>query len=329
MADPTLAALMAEMKKVGKNVSEQGKSIKDEVAKVEQSFRQEVDSLRTNQQAITNSVNDIGNRVRVLETNGGAKDRLLDEIYASNKKVYIKSRDQLDQFAFQTKIDNACRNVQLAGWNVIPQRQDWYQYVATFLSMEDREKVIFEGQQSIEQGGRAKIKRDVPVSFKNAVRYLEDKGAAFKKASAGRSGENTISTKVIFEGVMAVLKFKEKRAGARWETVEQRGPDEVQAAQPGGIQGIANLDKAAVLHGRHQESHLREHILAALGSSPEALRIVSFELGKNCTKIHCQSSAAASRVAEGLNGKPIPGSNGRFSCFHIPSPAGLQEPMTD
>ena len=333
MSDPTLATLLAEMKKVGKSVSEQTKSIKEEVTsqitRVEQTFKREVETLRSHQQETNNSMAEIGNRVRILETNGGAKDKLLDEIYASNKKIYIKSRDQMDQFAFQEKIDLVCRNVQLAGWTVIPQRQEWYQYVATFLSTEDREKTIFDGQQSIERGGRIKIKRDVPVSFKNAVRSLEDKGAAFKKALAGGNGENTLSTKVVFEGAMAVLKFKERRMGARWETIEQKGPDEVLAGHPGGIQGIADLGKTAVLHGRYQESQLREHITAILGVQWEALRVLRMEPGKNCMKIQCQTASAASRIAEGLNGKTIPGSNNRFSCFHIPAAPGRPEPMDD
>ena len=306
----------------GNEMAALNQKIDEKFGNLDSRVRQEIQQIRSNQDNINATVGAIAERVRELETGSGDKERLTNEIRSSEKKIFVRSRNTLTQHQFNAIIEAS--SITLSAWQPLPRVGQEYRYIGTFWSHEDRERLMYTSQRSIENDNNIKLKRDVPLAFKKGHRELEDAGAAYKKAMRRRNDEgqmiNTISTKITFEGLQAVLKVKDKEPGAQWETWQVKGPDPPrQQSNRQNSRALSGMSCTAILHGNFGEDQVKNHITALANEGWESVGVEGIEPGSQCTKIICRSAEAAAKVARALNGKLIPGgqNNNTYSCHHI------------
>ena len=296
--------------------------IDEKFGNLDRGVRQELQEIRSNQDDINATVGAIAERVRDLENGSGDKERLLNEIRNSEKKIFIRSPNTLTQHQFNALIEAS--SITLSAWQPLPRAGQEYRYIGTFWSHEDRERLMYTSQRSVESENNIKLKRDVPLSYKKGYRELEDAGAAYKKATKMTNNEgqltNTISTKITFEGLKAVLKVRNKEQGAQWETWQVKGPDPPrQQSSRQSSRTLSEMSRTAILHGNFSEDQIKNHISTLARESWESVGVEGIVPGNQCTKIICRNSEAAAKVARSLNGKQIPGgqNNNTYSCHHI------------
>ena len=311
----------AETKR-GSEIAALNQKIDEKFGSLNNGVRQEIQEIRSNQDNINATVGAIAERVRELETGSGDKERLLSEIRNAEKKIFVRSPNTYTQHQFNALIEAS--NITLSAWQPLPRAGQEYRYIGTFWSHEDRERLMYTSQRSVEESNNIRLKRDVPLSYKKGYRDLEDAGAAYKKAMKKTNDQgqlvNGISTKITFEGLKAVLKVRNKEQGAQWETWQAIGPDPPrQQANRQGSRVLSGMSSTAILHGNFSEEQIKSHISTLAREGWESVGVEGIVPGNQCTKIVCRNSEAAAKVARALNGKQIPGgqNNNTYSCHHI------------
>ena len=291
--------------------------IQTQITNQETRILNELSSFKTEQQNLATAVSRVTERVEVLEKGRGHQEALLNEIRTSETKIFIRTRSTFSMESFNGLLEGLTQ-ARVVTFKTMRAVNGWNNYSASCLSAEERNKILIEAATQIKNQNGVEIKRDTPLSYKKSYAELQNAGALLKKATADETGEMTMSTKIVFQGIKCVLQARERAPGGRWTNMDERGPDQestVPATPPG---NLAELGRAALVHERFEDHIMRGYLQQVLGRSPDELQITSIRPGRSCTKIVCMSQEAAKAVSDGLTGKSIPGTTRKFSCSFIP-----------